>query len=236
MSHRLSCRIIYSIFAALIIHINPLNAQMRQIYFDPGRNPFPIPIKRFSFYSPSQGYIASGDTNPWVAFTSDSGRTLTKRFITISNVNDNGYNISFPFLINGVTAFSQDTLLVYGSLNVTPAILRSVNGGLTFTVVYHSPAPNGISQVYDILFPENNNVGFAVDGCRILRTTNRGINWTTVFTDPSPFFGGLDATDNQNVFAFSNNRSILNYTGGKLVKTSNAGITWQNIILPYIGI
>src|SRR5258705_1597898 len=92
----------------LVFLSKPFFGQMRQIHFEPGGNPSPIPIKRISFYSPSQGYLASGDTNPWVAFSSDSGRTLTKRYITSSNVNYNGYNVALPFLITGVKAFSQD--------------------------------------------------------------------------------------------------------------------------------
>lgn len=71
-----------------------------------------------------------------MAFTSDSGRTLTKRYITSSNVNFNGYDVAFPFLINGVKAFNQDTVLAYGSYNVTPAILRSVDGGLSLPLFF----------------------------------------------------------------------------------------------------
>lgn len=224
------------VLVVLIIScVRPAAAQMRQIHFEPGGAPYPIPIKRLSFYSPSQGFIASGDTNPWIGFTSDSGRTLVKRNITSANVNDNGYIVPFPFLISGVKAFNQDTVLTYGNFGFTPAILRSVDGGLTHTVVFYS-SPGAVSDIFDMIFPENNSVGFAVDGYRILRTTNKGISWSVINSDPNSLFGGLDAIDNSNVFAFSNNRSTLNYSGGKLVKTSNAGITWQNISLPYPGI
>src|SRR5687767_3768996 len=89
-----------------------LTAQMRQIHVEPllsGNT-----IKEFSFYSPSHGYIAGDDNGPWVGFTSDSGRTYVKRYITDSNVDTGPYTVSLPFLIEGVKAFSQDTIVVYG--------------------------------------------------------------------------------------------------------------------------
>src|SRR4051812_39870410 len=91
------------------------NSQMRQIYSDLVSTS--NDIRKLSFYSPSTGYVAStGAPDDWIGFTSDSGRTLIKRYITNTNVNYNGYsvNLTFGFGIQGVKAFSQDTVIVYG--------------------------------------------------------------------------------------------------------------------------
>ena len=205
-------------------------AQMRQIYVDPGGD-YKI-IRKISFYSASHGYIASTDNGPpFVGFTTDSGRTFTKRFITLGNVNYNGYsvNLTFGFDISGVKAFNQDTIIAYGDYGFVPAILYSTNGGLSYLLVYHSQfSPNQLSTgITDMVFPENNNTGYAVDADRILKTTNKGLSWSVVRTDPNSYFNHIEAVDNNNLVTFSNE-----YYANKLLKTSNAGSSWQTVPLP----
>lgn len=68
---------------------NDANAQMRQVYTD---NTQPVnEIFKLSFYTPAQGYVAFRD---WIGFTTDSGRTFAKKYITLANVNLNGYSIN----------------------------------------------------------------------------------------------------------------------------------------------
>ncbi len=81
------------------------NSQLRQVYVDVNED---NDIRKISFYSPSQGYIAFRD---WIGFTTDSGRTFIQKYITATNVNYNGYsnvNLTFGFGIKGVKAFNQD--------------------------------------------------------------------------------------------------------------------------------
>src|SRR5688500_16553043 len=172
-----------------------VSGQMRQVYSDLVNTS--NDIEKISFYSPTSGYIAStGTPNDWVGFTTDSGRTITKRFITSGNVNYNGYsvNLLFGFSIKGVKAFSQDTLIAYGDYGFVPSILYSTNGGLNFLLVFHSLyGPNHFSVIYDMLFPQNNAIGYAVDGYRILKTTDKGLSWFPMFADPTDPFDALDA-------------------------------------------
>ncbi|HEX6171870.1 MAG TPA: hypothetical protein VFZ33_19440 [Chitinophagaceae bacterium] len=203
---------------------------MRQIYLDPGGD-YRI-IKKISFYSASHGYIASSDNGPpFVGYTADSGRTFTKRFITLGNVNYNGYsvNLTFGFDIYGVKAFSQDTIIAYGDYGWVPAILYSTNGGLSYLLVYHSQfSPTQLNGgITDMVFPENNNIGYAIDADRILKTTNKGFSWSVVRIDPNSFFNHIEAVDNNNLVTFSNE-----YYANKLLKTTNAGSSWQVVPLP----
>jgi hypothetical protein len=204
------------------------NAQMRQVYIDniePDNEIF-----KLSFYSASEGYVAFRD---WIGYTTDSGRTFTKKYITLSNVNYNGYsvNLTFGFYINGVKAFNQNTLIAYGHYGLVPAILRSTDGGNNYTLIYHSQFnPLQLrTGITDMIFPQNNTTGYAVDADRVLKTTDGGLNWSVVRTDAGSYFTNLEAVDNNNVFALS-----TEYSTNKLIKTTNAGGSWQAVSLPIL--
>ncbi|HEV9037318.1 MAG TPA: hypothetical protein VGQ51_11875, partial [Puia sp.] len=101
---------------------SPVAGQMRQIYLDPDSTNH---INRLSFYSPNEGYVAF---EHWIGYTTDSGRSYTKIYITPNNVNFNGYssaNWVVGFFINGVKAISKNILIVYGNYDLVPSILYS---------------------------------------------------------------------------------------------------------------
>jgi photosystem II stability/assembly factor-like uncharacterized protein len=201
-------------------------AQMRQVYVD--NIQADNEIYKISFYSANEGFVGS---DYWVGYTTDTGRTFTKKYITLANVNFNGYsvNITFGFAIAGVKAFSQNNLLVYGHYGLVPSILRSTDGGNSFTLIYHSQYdPFQLSTgITDMIFPQNNTIGFAIDADRILKTINQGLSWTVSRVDPGSFFDYLEAVDNNTVFAMS-----TAYSTNKLLKTTNSGASWQTVILP----
>ncbi|HRI21604.1 MAG TPA: hypothetical protein PLA68_11655, partial [Panacibacter sp.] len=187
-------------------------------------------IKKFSFYTPSEGYISS---QFWIGYTVDSGHTVTKKYITLSNVDYNGHydvNLTFGFGINGVKAFSKNNILVYGHYGFVPAVLTSTDGANTFKLIFLSlytqlAFNDGIK---DMAFPENTNIGYAVDADRILKTTDKGNNWFTLRIDPESYFEMLEPIDNNTVYTY--NRL---YGSTKLLKTTNAGNSWQQLNLPY---
>ena len=220
-----------------LLFSNNVSAQMRQVYLD---NIAGNEIYKLSFYSPSEGYVAFRD---WIGYTTDSGRTFTKRYITNSNVNYNGYsvNLTFGFGISGVKAFNQNTIIAYGDYGLVPAILYSTNGGTSYTLIYHSQFdPNNLSTgIMDMIFPQNGSIGYAIDADRILKTTNQGLNWSPVLTSPNSCYDRLDATDNNNIFAisdysisnilFPNGRTFIN---NKIDNTNNGGTNWQRLNTP----
>jgi photosystem II stability/assembly factor-like uncharacterized protein len=204
----------------------PANAQLRQVYLDTQAN---NQVMKISFFSPSAGYI--GFYN-WVGFTTDSGRTYSRKYITLSNVNFGSYSnidVTGGFDIQGVKAFSQDTIIVFGDYALVPSILYSTNGGNTFTLVFYSQfSPYQLSTgIMDMTFPVDHSTGFAVDADRILKTTNGGVTWTVADIAQGSFFNYLEALDNNNLFAFSNSNSP-----GTVLRTSDGGSTWQTPVLP----
>ncbi|MES2849449.1 MAG: hypothetical protein V4685_10365, partial [Bacteroidota bacterium] len=75
--------------------------------------------------------------------------------------------------------------------------------------------------ITDMIFPENNNIGYAADADRILKTTDKGLTWTPVYTLAASYFTDLEAVDNNTVFALN-----TAYSGNSLNKTLNGGSTW----------
>ncbi|WP_276479815.1 WD40/YVTN/BNR-like repeat-containing protein [Paraflavitalea pollutisoli] len=205
---------------------NQPQAQMRQLSMDEA-NP-DNELKKFSFYTAKEGYAAF---TRWIGYTTDSGRSFIRKNITLSNVNFNGYpvNLTFGFGINGVCAFNKDTLVVYGDYGLVPSILYSVDQGNTFKLIYHAryDPMTFKTGITDMVFPENSNVGFAVDADRILRTSNKGVSWSVVKLDVSRFYDHLEAVDNNNVFAFSKQ-----YNTSKMFKTADGGNSWAEVVTP----
>ncbi|HRG94330.1 MAG TPA: hypothetical protein PLZ10_15345, partial [Chitinophagaceae bacterium] len=219
-----------SLICFMMLFITNMKAQMRQIHLDLTNTN--NGIKKISFYSGSEGYIACTENSfDWVGYTLDSGKTFTKRYITLANVNYNGYsvNLTFGFGISGVKAFNQNNIVVYGDYGLVPAILYSTNGGVSYTLIYHSQFDpfSLLTGVEDMSFPENNSVGFAVDGDRILKSVNGGLSWSVSRVDPGSLFDAIESVDNNNVFVMSRN-----YTTNKLLKTTNGGTSWAPVVLP----
>ena len=124
-------------------------------------------IKSASFLNASTGYVVSQN---WLGFTSDTGHTYQFRYVTINNVNFNGYpaNLLFGFSIEDVHAFSTDTLLVSGDFGLEPSILYSTNGGASWLLVFHRGIPfntvNIFNSVWQMVFPNNGSIGYACGG------------------------------------------------------------------------
>lgn len=220
--------VVFVLFQFFIIFES--SAQMRKVYIDP--NSPDNAISKCSFFSPSQGYVAFRD---WIGYTTDSGRTFTKKYITLSNINFGNYSIVnlFPsFGIAGVKAFNQNSLIVYGDYGAIPSILISNDGGNSFTLVFYSLYnPDNILRagITDLEFPENNNmIGYACESDRILKTTNGGVTWTVIRLDPNSYFENLDVLDTHTLFAYS---TVNN--SNKLIKTTD-GINWQTIPMPTV--
>jgi hypothetical protein len=218
-------RIVF-LFIFSFAFLSRTNGQMRQVYVDTIHSN--NEIKSISFYNGSSGFVAFTD---WIGFTSDSGRTFSKKIIDYSNVDLNGYYINtiFGFSINGLKAFNKDTLIVYGDYGLVPAILYSTTGGNSFKVAFYSQFdPQSLrTGIEDVTFPANRNVGYAVDADRILLSTNYGFTWQVVKADPASYFNRVIASNANNVFAFS-----AGFGTSKLLKSNNGGNSWQQIALP----
>lgn len=196
------------------------NAQLRQIYqsTEPQND-----VRGLSFYSPAEGYVAYSN---WVGYTTDSGRSYSRKFITSSNIDWNGYSPwnGNGFWTRGVKAFGKDTILVYGQLDDHAAILRSTNGGNSFKLVFYSWYKAYIKNfIAAIDFARGDHVGYAIDGDRLLKTTNRGIGWSIAAVEPDAELVNLQVISNNEVFAVG--RSFV-------YRTTNGAGPFSKIAVP----
>lgn len=221
------CRV--ALFSLLLVFIftNQGVGQLRKLYQDSNEDNH---INKISFYTPSTGYVGFWD---WIGFTTDSGRTFTKKYITINNVDFNGYgvNLTFGFVINGVHAFSQDTLIAYGHYGLVPSILYSVNGGNNYKLIFHDQYNSLLLRtgIQDLCFPQNGNIGYAIDADRVLKTTDKGLTWTKVIDAPGNYFDWIEPIDNNNIIV------INNTTFHRIMKVSNGGSSYTFLNVPNTG-
>lgn len=196
------------------------NAQLKQVYKDSNED---NEVRKFSFYSKTEGYIAFKD---WIGYTLDGGVTFQKKRVVPTNVNFNGYsvNLTFGFSVSGVKAFDKNNLIVYGDYGLVPAILTSTDGGETYKVVYHrQSSATKFSYMVDMVFPDNGNIGYAIDEDRVLKTTDKGQNWLSVYTSlVDAGYKQIEASGT--FFAAVGSREI--------VRSNNSGMSVERTNLP----
>ncbi len=195
--------------------------QFRKLYLDSDASNH---IKNINFITAATGYISFQN---WIGYTQDSGRTFSKKYISINNVDYNGYNanLTFGFGISGVYIYNKDSILVYGDYGFVPSILLSSDGGNTFKLIYNSTLNlSTLNQgIQNIVFPGNASTGFAVETNRILKSVDRGRSWVSIFNDVTANFTDIDFKNISTGFAIN---------GNKLLKTTNGGQSWQSLTVP----
>lgn len=187
-------------------------------------------ISSISFYSGSEGFVAFRD---WIGFSSDSGRTFAKKYVTIGNVDYGTHmvNLTFGFDIAGIHAFDANRIIVYGDYGLVPAILRSTDGGATFKLVFHSQFDplELLGGINDLTFPGNGNIGYAIDNDRILKSTDRGETWEAIRVEPGSRFTWIEAPDVSTIFV-----GHYDLPSERIIKSFNAGISWTEMAFPPI--
>jgi len=167
------------------------------------------------FPNPSTGYaVGTNGTiiktidygNTWEIKSYDTAYQLNSIFFTDAN---NGYAV-------GITIDSISNYIFYG------IILKTVNGGSTWTKLYFGPNNAGITSVF---FTDANN-GYAGGINVFLKTTNGGLTWIDTINAPSNLYS---------LFFVNANTGYLTADAG-ICKTIDAGHTWVPIYYsPYIG-
>ncbi|MBS1515000.1 MAG: T9SS type A sorting domain-containing protein [Bacteroidetes bacterium] len=120
-------------------------------------------------------------------------------------------------------------------------IYKTTNSGTNWNIVYTNN-PSDFNCVHSISFI-NSNTGFACGGMStitlspyrfIIKTTDGGNNWQYVMNDSSnSMLGSITAVNENNIFACGSVCFDGPITGsGKILKSTNAGVTWIEETLP----
>lgn len=209
-------------FVCTLLLVNfSAHSQISRIYpQDPENN---TEVRSVSFYSATEGYAA---IDLKVAFTSDGGKTWSPRDVKTTNVNWRNYPVNslLNFSAFGVFALDNQRFFVYGSYGYSNCILYSSDNGATYTLVFYNLAQVDTDQlgIQDLKMP-GNNMGFAIDNDRIMRSSDNGLNWNYIRNDPGSKFFSINAIDHNNLFVTGKN---------KILKSTNGGNTWETITVP----
>ena len=207
---------------------------------DGGRNwtqvPVPVTAGRVQFFDERNG-VAGGSTG--VMRTADAGQTWTVwaqthggQFINM----DEGFRVSgntaertkdggktwqsspLPAGMWAHTYFFSDALNGWaagGAGTTGPNIVRTTDGGLTWTV--SDTGPNGQGPFWDIDFGDSQH-GVAVGNCGVLmNTSDGGRTWTDQFNGRCGDVRGMDALDSQRAWA----------AVGDVLYTVDGGARWR---------
>lgn len=213
---RINCIILFLVSSIVT------TAQWREISKDLANS-----VRGMSFLNESTGFVAF---SKYVGFTTDSGRTFIKRYVTYANTDFNGYynvNLTFGFNPSGVKAFSHDSLFIFGDYGTEPSILFSGNQGQSWVLVYHKGInidAHSLSEgITDLEFPGNSQYGYAVHHEQILKTNDRGQTWYSV----------LNASDQElRKLSFPTVNTGYAIGANKIYKTSNSGASWSIVKSP----
>ncbi len=156
-----------------------------------------------------------------------------------TNAGTNWAEIPNPFLIALVSQnFINSTT---GFVSAGNEIYKTTNSGVNWTSVFTNSA-NGYNLVYSIMFV-NPNTGFASGGPTsfslpknrfIAKTTDGGNTWNYVLNDTLGWLINKITVVNENVvYGCGSVNSDGGYeNSGKIIKTSNGGLTWSEETIP----
>ena len=182
-------------------------------------------FRNIEFLNENIGFV--GTLNGVFLKTIDGGTNWTK----VTNFSTN------PPAICGLDAVGVSTVYGCGAYFSPAYIIKSIDSGETWQYIDMSMYANALVE---ILFNDE-NVGFVAGkndkGGVILKTTDGGITWEEVFntTIPGEYVWKLELLPSNSNIVFGAVESIAPLKG-KLVKSTDNGISWISKELPYTSI
>jgi photosystem II stability/assembly factor-like uncharacterized protein len=122
--------------------------------------------------------------------------------------------------LEGIDAVDANTLFCVGWFQT---ILKSIDGGNNWLII--RDGPTGTGSTFFKTFFLNANTGWLLrsGGGFVLRTSNGGVSFDSTFTNNS---------FNRDIYFKDANMGVLCGDGAWIMKSTDGGITWNQIILP----
>ena len=109
-----------------------------------------------------------------------------------------------------------------------PSIAHSTDKGETWSIKYSNAS---YSWFQNVIFPENDQVGYVTAPDKILKTTNGATSFSEVYSNSNfnPGWRAADFVNNNIGFVATTTRINGDNTKGGLLKTTNGGSSWTDI-------
>ncbi|MBV4357681.1 WD40/YVTN/BNR-like repeat-containing protein [Pinibacter aurantiacus] len=170
-------------------------------------------ISAIFFTTEKDGFVATGTGA--IYKTTDSAKTWTKMS---SNTDLPLYSLCFTDSQTGYAVGGSSSCNGSGCIPPGGIILKTSDGGQTWNKIFSSTKWLEISSVYFV----NKTLGFCVGGNTVFKTENSGQSWSEYEV---PNLGGQMV----NVSFSDTQKGYIACSFGKLLTTSNGGITWQQV-------
>lgn len=122
------------------------------------------------------------------------------------------------YLINNAAYPGAETVSLPGAEPLPPLVLRSVDGGRTWTTA--SPGLPDVAPMAWALDPNDPNTLFISSQAHFFRSTSAGLNWQTIPLKPGGHYALAVAPSDSNVL----------YLGGTPpLRSTDRGVTWQEL-------
>ncbi len=174
-------------------------------------------FRNIEFLNANIGFVGTLTNNKFYK-TVDGGTT----WLEVTNIG------TAPRAVCGLDCVGTSTVYGCGSyMNVPPFIIKSTDSGATWQYINMSAYATGLVE---ILFLDENN-GFVSGrdntGAIILKTTDGGVTWTHIFNSgiPGEYVWKMQTLQGNNNVMFGSIESVAPNLG-KLIKSTDAGVTW----------
>ena len=143
-----------------------------------------------------------------------------------------------PRAICGLDAVGTSTIYGCGAyFSTTPFIVKSVDSGATWQYINMSSYATGLVEIMFI----DENLGYvsgrSATGGIVLKTTDGGQNWVEIYNSgiPGEYVWKMQLLQGNSDVIFGSIESVTP-NNGKLIRTTNAGLTWETKNAPEVEI
>ncbi|WP_418509304.1 YCF48-related protein [Corallibacter sp.] len=174
-------------------------------------------FRNIEFLNANIGFL--GTLNGKIFSTDNGGTTWTE----ITNISPN------PAAICGFSAVGNSTIYGCGAYFTPAYVIKSTDSGLSWDYIDMSAYADALVEIKFI----TENIGFAAgnnsSGATILKTIDGGQNWTEIYNSniAGEYVWKLQVLDSNTDVLFGAIESVAP-NPGKLIKTTNGGISWSS--------
>ena len=177
-------------------------------------------FRNIEFLDSNIGFL--GTLNGVLFSTNDGGNNWT----SVTNISPN------PVAICGIDTIGNSTVYGCGAYFSPAFLIKSTDAGTTWEYIDMSAHATALVEVLFTSETTGYASGRNPNGACILKTIDGGLTWTEIFNSniPGEYVWKLQVLENNNVF-FGSISSIAPHTG-KLIKSTDNGLTWSSYNAP----